>query len=84
MSVYGRYKITTVAFQMKGMKTFFGPHAYVKHYADPLCAFIQNEQLARTSFAQNLNITPKTLTEVHYLNIPTTNPTTENASLNSK
>ena len=67
------------AFQMKGMKTFFGPHAYVKHYADPLCAFIQNEQLARTSFAQNLNITPKTLTEVHYLNIPTTNPTTENA-----
>ncbi len=67
------------AFQMLGMGAFFGSHRYVKHYADPLCAFIQNKQLARSSFANNLNITPKTLTEVHYLNIPTTNATTEDA-----
>ena len=60
------------AFQVEGMKTLFGPHSYSFHYADPLCAFIQNKVLARQCFLNNANLTPKSISEIHYLENPNT------------
>ena len=54
------------------MKTFFGPHSYSYHYADPLCAFMQNKVLARLCFLNNANFTPKSISEIHYLENPNT------------